>query len=206
VVRLGHDEEADEEAILQVLMQKALTDIDGLLPPELIHRARYAGIGELSADRLPQTADLWLAPMLRGRRDLLVGAGRAGEAVLGMLDWPTRQRLDHDAPCEFVSPAGTRHIIDYSGPDAPSTQVRVQAMFGLDTHPMIGKTPLLLKLTSPAGSPVQATRDLPAFWRGSWSDVRKDMKGRYPKHRWPEEPWTEAPSLKTKNAFSRASD
>ena len=68
---------------------------------------------------------------------------------------------------------------------------------------MIGNTPLLLKLTSPAGRPIQSTRDLPAFWRGSWDDVRKDMKGRYPKHRWPDEPWNEKPSLKTKNAFSK---
>ena len=84
----------------------------------------------------------------------------------------------------------------------------MQALFGLDRHPMIGPkgqgVPLLLKLTSPAGRPVQATRDLPAFWRGSWADVRKDMKGRYPKHRWPEEPWAEVASLKTKNAFSKS--
>ena len=70
--------------------------------------------------------------------------------------------------------------------------------------PKEGGVPLLLKLTSPAGRPLQATRDLPGFWRGSWADVRKEMKGRYPKHRWPERPWTEAPSLKTKNAFSKA--
>ena len=83
-------------------------------------------------------------------------------------------------------------------------EVRAQALFGLDRHPMVGDIPLLLKLTSPAGRPVQATRDLPGFWRGSWADVRKDMKGRYPKHRWPEEPWAEKPSLKTKNAFQRS--
>ena len=69
---------------------------------------------------------------------------------------------------------------------------------------MVGDTPLLLKLTSPAGRPIQSTRDLRGFWRGSWAEVRKDMKGRYPKHRWPEEPWTEAPSLKTRNAFDRS--
>ncbi len=77
----------------------------------------------------------------------------------------------------------------------------------MDHHPLIGaqgeRVPLLLKLTSPANRPVQATRDLPGFWRGSWADVRKDMKGRYPKHRWPDEPWLEAPSLKTRKAFER---
>jgi ATP-dependent helicase HrpB len=82
--------------------------------------------------------------------------------------------------------------------------VRVQALFGLEAHPMIGDTPLLLKLTSPAGRPIQATRDLPGFWRGTWKDVAREMKGRYPKHRWPDEPWTEKPSLKTKNAFQNS--
>ena len=79
----------------------------------------------------------------------------------------------------------------------------MQALFGLDAHPMIGATPLLLKLTSPAGRPIQSTRDLPGFWRGSWADVAKEMKGRYPRHRWPDQPWLEKPSLKTKNAFNR---
>ncbi len=81
----------------------------------------------------------------------------------------------------------------------------MQALFGLDRHPQFGQPPqpLLLKLTSPGGKPVQTTRDLPGFWRGSWRDVQRDMKGRYPKHRWPDEPWLELPSLKTKNAFNR---
>jgi HrpA-like RNA helicase len=73
-------------------------------------------------------------------------------------------------------------------------ELRVQALFGLDRHPVIGQParPLLLSLTSPAGRPIQTTADLPAFWRGSWRDVVKDMKGRYPRHRWPDEPWAEA--------------
>ena len=82
-------------------------------------------------------------------------------------------------------------------------ELRVQALFGLDRHPTVGQPPrpLLLSLTSPGGRPIQTTADLPGFWRGSWRDVVKDMKGRYPRHRWPDTPWTEAPSLKTKNAF-----
>jgi ATP-dependent helicase HrpB len=109
------------------------------------------------------------------------------------------------APAQFTSPAGTAHLIDYADPGGPSVEVRVQALFGLDRHPGFGQPsqPLLLKLTSPGGKPVQTTRDLPGFWRGSWKDVQREMKGRYPKHRWPDEPWTEAPSLKTKNAFNR---
>ncbi|MEP2550966.1 MAG: ATP-dependent helicase C-terminal domain-containing protein, partial [Marinomonas sp.] len=124
-------------------------------------------------------------------------------AILGQLDWETGQRLQKEAPRVFKSPAGSTEKISYVGDDAPSVEVRVQALFGLDQHPMIGNVPLLLKLTSPAGRPIQSTRDLPGFWRGSWDDVRKDMKGRYPKHRWPDEPWSEMASLKTKNAFEK---
>ena len=120
-------------------------------------------------------------------------------------NYAERQSLDRLAPAQFTSPAGTHHAIDYADPGGPSVEVRVQALFGLDRHPMFGQPaqPLLLKLTSPPGRPIQTTRDLPGFWRGSWRDVVKDMKGRYPKHRWPDEPWNEAPSLKTKNAFNR---
>ncbi|MEL7688794.1 ATP-dependent helicase HrpB [Citromicrobium bathyomarinum] len=207
VLSKGSDADPDIDAVQALLVDKALdklrSDPGELVPAELLARARFAGVHGLSPEALQQGAELWLAPLLAGRRDLAIGRGKLVEAVLGMLDWEERQRLDKAAPREFASPAGTRHPIDYTGQDAPAVEVRVQALFGLDEHPMIGRTSLLLKLTSPAGRPVQATRDLPAFWRGSWADVRKDMKGRYPKHRWPEEPWTEAPSLKTKNAFSR---
>ena len=113
-----------------------------------------------------QEAGEWLAPLLDGRRDLDVPKGALAEALLDRLSWDERQRLDKLAPREFATPAGTHHPIDYAGDDAPSVEVRVQALFGLERHPMIGDTPLLLKLTSPAGRPLQATRDLPGFWRG----------------------------------------
>ncbi len=199
----GPDPSPDAQAIVEKLVDKARDRLGVLLPADLLARARYAGIAALSLDALSDNAELWLTPLLQGRRDLALAKGRLTDAVLGLLDWDSRQRLDRLAPREFVSPAGTHHAIDYTGDDAPSVEVRVQALFGLERHPMVGDTPLLLKLTSPAGRPIQATRDLPGFWRGSWMDVRKDMKGRYPKHRWPDEPWAEAPSLKTKNAFSR---
>ena len=199
----GPDPSPDAQAIVEKLVDKARDRLGVLLPADLLARARYAGIAALSLDALADNAELWLTPLLQGRRDLGLAKGRLADAVLGLLDWDSRQRLDRLAPREFVSPAGTHHAIDYTGDDAPSVEVRVQALFGLERHPMVGDTPLLLKLTSPAGRPIQATRDLPGFWRGSWLDVRKDMKGRYPKHRWPDEPWAEAPSLKTKNAFSR---
>ena len=199
----GPDASPDRHAVAALLLAKGLEDLSALLPAGLMARARHSGIAALSVEQLKDSADQWLAPLMAGRRDLALAPGKIAEALLNLLDWDSRQKLDRLAPREFASPAGTHHPIDYAGADAPSVQLRVQALFGLDSHPMIGPTPLLIKLTSPAGRPIQATRDLPGFWRGSWRDVVKDMKGRYPRHRWPDEPWTEKPSLKTKNAFSR---
>ncbi|MGZ3258750.1 MAG: ATP-dependent helicase HrpB [Croceibacterium sp.] len=200
----GPDPAPDAEAVAALLVDMALENLGEILPTELLARARFAGIDAFGMDVLVAGADLWLVPLLQGRRDLDLPKGKVSDALLGLLDWDARQRLDRLAPREFETPAGTCHSIDYSGPDAPAIEVRVQALFGLEAHPMIGDTPLLLKLTSPAGRPIQATRDLPGFWRGSWKDVAKDMKGRYPKHRWPDEPWAEKPSLKTKNAFQNS--
>ncbi|GMM94029.1 ATP-dependent helicase HrpB [Qipengyuania sp. MTN3-11] len=198
------DPEPDPQALADLLREKALERLEALLPADLLARARFAGIEGLSTERLEADAGLWLEPLLHGRRDLAIPRSSLVDSLLGLLDWDTRQRLDTRAPRHFASPAGTTHRIDYTADDAPSVEVRVQALFGLDRHPLVGDTPLLLKLTSPAGRPVQATRDLPGFWRGSWADVAKDMKGRYPKHRWPAEPWAEKPSLKTRNAFQNS--
>ena len=169
----------------------------------LIERARHAGIDGLSPAALLDDAEAWLAPLLAGRRDLAVAAARLHEALLARLDWAQRQALDQLAPAEFRDPTGASHAIDYEHDGGPMVALRVQALFGLDRHPAIGQPPrpLLLSLTSPGGKPIQTTADLPGFWRGSWRDVVKDMKGRYPRHRWPDTPWTEAPSLKTRNAF-----
>jgi len=194
----------DPALVVDILVEKALEKLGELLPGGFLARARFAGVDALSAAALRERAGEWLTPLLAGRRDLDLPPHRYAEAALGLLDWSARQALDRTAPTHFTSPADTRHAIDYAGDDAPSVEVRVQALFGLDTQPMIGTTPLLLRLTSPGGRPVQSTRDLPGFWRGSWADVMKDMKGRYPKHRWPDRPWLEKPSLKTKNAFNRS--
>ena len=204
VLAQGPDPEPDGDAIVDMLVDKVLENPAKLIPQDLLARAAHAGLVQFSSGSLQESASVWLRPLLEGRRDLKLSGGKLTDALLGMLDRESRKKLDRVTPREFISPAGTSHRIDYAGEDAPSVEVRVQALFGLERHPMIGKVPLLLKLTSPAGRPIQATRDLPGFWRGSWADVRKDMKGRYPKHRWPEEPWAEAPSLKTKNAFSKS--
>jgi ATP-dependent helicase HrpB len=194
----------DPALLVDILVEKALEKLGELLPQGFLGRARFAGVEALSTEALHARAAEWLAPLLAGRRDLDLPPHRYAEAALGLLDWNARAALDRAAPIHFTSPADTRHPIDYAGDDAPSVEVRVQGLFGLDVQPMIGTTPLLLKLTSPGGRPVQSTRDLPGFWRGSWRDVVKDMKGRYPKHRWPEQPWLEKPSMKTKNAFNRS--
>mgnify|MGYP003109567109 CR=1 FL=1 len=202
----GPDPEPDPALITALLVEKAVDNLVDLLPKSLLARGRFAGIAPLAPEQLATRADEWLAPLLEGKRKLDLPRGRYAEAALNLLSWDERQTLDKLAPREFVSPAGTHHAIDYDSDHAPACEVRVQALFGLDKHPMIGTTPLLLHLTSPAGRPLQATRDLPGFWRGSWADVAKDMKGRYPKHRWPDEPWNEKPSLRTKNAFQKSGD
>jgi len=201
----GPDPDPDPDAVRALLVEKALERLEDILPAALLARAAYAGIEALLPGRLAEDAGEWLAPLLAGKRDLSLSRGAVAEALLNRLSWDERQRLDRLAPREWTSPAGTHHAIDYAAAAGPSVEVRVQALFGLDTHPAIGQPPqpLILQLTSPAGRPIQATRDLPGFWRGSWRDVAKEMKGRYPRHRWPERPWEEAPSLKTKNAFNR---
>ena len=205
----GPDPKPDPAAIRAFLVGQITADGLGLLelPPAstaLLTRARYAGIAALSETALLTELDDWLGPLLSRRLDAL-DPTRLAEALRARLDYAERQQLDALAPAQFTSPAGTSHPIDYADPGGPSVELRVQALFGLDQHPTFGRPPqpLLLKLTSPGGKPVQTTRDLPGFWRGSWRDVQREMKGRYPRHRWPDAPWSEAPSLKTKNAFER---
>ncbi len=208
-VSRGPDPAPDPQAIRAFLCDRVRSDGLGLVPlsrgsESLLRRARFAGIASLSEEALLADLDDWLGPLLTRRLDAL-DPGKLHEALRGRLDWNAQQELERLAPAQFASPAGTSHPIDYDDPGGPSVEVRVQALFGLDRQPTFGQPPqpLLLKLTSPGGKPIQTTRDLPGFWRGSWRDVVKDMKGRYPRHRWPDQPWAEAPSLKTKNAFNR---
>lgn len=203
------DPKPDADAVVAKLIEVVREGGLALLPlggaaKALIVRAGYAGLEALSEQALLDALEEWLGPLLAGRRDLQIGAGKLHEALLDRLDWNERQALDRLAPAEFRSPAGTSHAIDYGHEGGPCVELRVQALFGLERHPCVGQPPkpLLLSLTSPGGKPIQTTADLPGFWRGSWRDVVKDMKGRYPKHRWPDEPWAEDPSLKTKNAFN----
>jgi len=111
-----------------------------------------------------------------------------------------KRRLDAEAPTHFTAPTGSRIAIDYEAEGAPGIAVRVQELYGLSAHPTLagGRAPLTLHLLSPAHRPIQITRDLPGFWRGSWSAVRAELRGRYPKHLWPDDPAAAAPTTRAK--------
>ncbi|WOE74270.1 ATP-dependent helicase HrpB [Alterisphingorhabdus coralli] len=202
----------DPDAVAQALLQHISdTGLDALPWPEaaqsLRQRAAYCRVEALSEDNLLNTLEQWLLPALQGRKRLAdLDGGRLANALRGLLDWDSQQSIDAKAPTHFTSPAGSTHAIDYATEAGPSVTLRVQTLYGLAEHPRIGQPPidLVLHLTSPAGRVVQTTRDLPAFWSGSWADVRRDMKGRYPKHVWPENPVSAMASLKTKNAQRRS--
>ena len=146
---------------------------------------------DLSDAALARSARDWLAPAFAGKtavNDLAVDALAAALATL--LPWPLPRRLEEEAPTHFEAPTGTRAAIDYAAEGGPKIAIRVQELFGVGRHPAIagGKIPLVIELLSPAHRPVQTTRDLPGFWRGSYAAVRTEMRGRYPKHPWPDDP------------------
>ncbi len=164
-------------------------------------RARVAlieGLPAMDDASLMDSLEDWLAPHLSGIRtaealksfDLL-------PALRAMLDWDQMQRLDRAAPAHFETPLGRKIPIDYSG-EAPEITLRLQEMFGVTTHPMIGGTPLRITLLSPGQKPVQVTQDIVGFWASSYADVRRDMRGRYPRHPWPEDPTQADPTLRAK--------
>ncbi|WP_294333707.1 ATP-dependent helicase HrpB [uncultured Sphingomonas sp.] len=169
-------------------------------------RAAYAGIEGLTDEALLATLDDWLPAALEGKRRLdAVSPESLTQALQNLLGWDGQKTLDRLAPARFETPAGSSHAIDYAAEAGPTVEVRVQALFGLAEHPMVGgHVPLVLSLTSPAGRPIQTTRDLPGFWKGSWAAVAKEMRGRYPRHPWPEDPAAASATLRTKNADARA--
>jgi len=147
---------------------------------------------DLSDASLAQSAAAWLAPALTEKTALGEFAVDELETALShLVPWQLKRRLDEEAPTHFAAPTGSRVPIDYEAEGGPKISIRVQELFGLDRHPTIAKKiPLLIELLSPAHRPVQMTRDLPGFWRGSYAAVRAEMRGRYPKHPWPEDPIT----------------
>src|SRR4029077_10424363 len=133
----------------------------------------------------------WLLPALSHKTSLEELSPRdLSDALLALLPFQLRARLEREAPTHFDAPTGTMLAIDYEAEQGPTIAVRLQELFGLTAHPAIAKgaVPLVLELLSPAHRPVQVTRDLPGFWRGSYAAVRSDLRGRYPRHPWPEDP------------------
>jgi ATP-dependent helicase HrpB len=163
-------------------------------------RARGTALPDMSGSGLLANLADWLQPHLDGMKRLDDLARLDLPAILrGMLDWQQAQVLDQLAPAEIHAPTGTRLPVDYSG-EQPKISVRLQEMFGMTQHPTVGpdRLPLLIELLSPARRPVQMTADLPGFWATSYADVRKDMRGRYPRHPWPEDPTQADPTRRVK--------
>ncbi|HWE75808.1 MAG TPA: ATP-dependent helicase C-terminal domain-containing protein, partial [Stellaceae bacterium] len=157
--------------------------------PDLSDAALAAGAGE------------WLAPSLADKTSLgEIGAEELATALEALLPWPLKRRLDAEAPTHFEAPTGTQAAIDYEAEGGPKIAIRVQELFGLDRHPAIagGRIPLVIDLLSPAHRPVQTTRDLPGFWRGSYAAVRTEVRGRYPRHSWPDDPIAAPPTRRAK--------
>lgn len=149
------------------------------------------GWPDLSDAHLSATAADWLAPFVDGRASLAaIVADDLEQALHALLPWDMRRRLEVEAPTHYETPAGSRIALDYEAEGGPTLSVRVQELFGLAAHPALagGRVPLTLELLSPAHRPIQITRDLPGFWRGSWGEVKTEMKGRYPRHVWPDDP------------------
>ena len=216
-IRLGAGPVADPSraAVAAALLAGVRTHGLALLPwPDdaLALRARAAFAHAYGAAAAPDdaaliaTADDWLAPLLAGKRrlDQLAPAALAA-ALRDLLGWDALQAIDRLAPARLATPAGSSHPVDYTAEAGPTVTLRPQELFGMAAHPSVagGRVPLVLSLTSPAGRPIQTTRDLPGFWAGSWAAVAREMRGRYPRHPWPDDPAAASATMRTKNADAR---
>jgi ATP-dependent helicase HrpB len=156
---------------------------------------------DLSDAALAADAGEWLSTAFSGKTALAqLSSDELAHALHGLLPWGLRSRLDLEAPAHFTAPSGSSVTIDYGADLGPKIAIRVQELFGLDRHPAVaaGRVPLVLDLLSPAHRPVQVTRDLPRFWRGSYAAVKAEMKGRYPRHPWPDNPLAAPPTARAK--------
>jgi ATP-dependent helicase HrpB len=201
--------QADSTDVAVALMQAAIgrgllddedlrAEVDRIAFARSIEPERWP---EISVEELERTASSWLLPALSGMRTL-ADASRANlaEAFLATLDFRERRRLDEIAPRTIVVPTGSRIRVDYRDAAAPAIAVRIQEVFGMAESPRVGlnRVPVTMHLLSPAQRPVQVTRDLAGFWKHSYFDVRKDLRGRYPRHPWPDDPAAAAPTRRAK--------
>ncbi|WP_265500153.1 ATP-dependent helicase HrpB [Paracoccus beibuensis] len=196
--------EASAEAIALAALEGLRQDGLRWSPPAARLRARIALLHASGAEVAPvDDATLlaegdWLLPWLGRVRTLSdLRALDLSEPLKARLGWEGQQRLNRDVPGHFTTPLGRRVPIDYDG-EEPSIEMRLQELFGVTRHPVVGGRPLRITLLSPGQRPVQVTMDLPGFWANSYADVRKDMRGRYPRHPWPEDPTAADPTLRAK--------
>ncbi|HEV7276251.1 MAG TPA: ATP-dependent helicase HrpB [Devosiaceae bacterium] len=166
-----------------------------------LHRRLGQEWPDLSDAALASDGAAWLIPHLEGCSALSQITGSTLSAALEtLLPWPRRAEIERLLPSHFDAPSGSRLPIDYEAENGPALEARVQELFGLTSHPSVagGRIPLLVVLLSPAQRPIQTTRDLPGFWRGSWREVAKELRGRYPRHSWPEDPASAAATNRAK--------
>jgi ATP-dependent helicase HrpB len=162
------------------------------------HDATWPDVSDAALDA---RLDEWLGPLLDGVRRLSdLDRIALADAVGSLLDWRQRRLLDELAPTHVEVPSGSRIPVDYTDAAAPVLAVRIQEVFGMTESPRLagGRVPVTMHLLSPAHRPVQVTQDLAGFWRTSYFDVRKDLRGRYPKHEWPENPLAATPTTRVK--------
>ncbi|WP_168119040.1 ATP-dependent helicase HrpB [Paenibacillus sp. HB172176] len=202
----------DEEAVADALMEGVALSKLELLPMTKQARSLQArmalmhGSGEgdwpdASDEALLATLDEWLRPHVYGKRSYAdLQKLKIAQLLEGMLSWKQKQRLDEQVPTHWTAPSGSRVPIDYSDPQAPFSSVRLQELFGLQQTPRLagGTLPLTLHLLSPSQRPVQVTQDLASFWANTYFEVKKDLKGRYPKHYWPDDPNAAIPTNRVK--------
>ncbi|MGA0807347.1 MAG: ATP-dependent helicase C-terminal domain-containing protein, partial [Pseudohongiellaceae bacterium] len=151
-----------------------------------------ATLPDLSDSALLASLATWLRPAFSGKTRLdTLTEDELEQALKALCDWNTLQRIDREAPSRMLVPSGLERAIDYQQGQAPVLAVKLQELFGLAETPRIagGRVPLTLHLLSPGGKPLQITQDLRSFWQNTYPDVKKEMKGRYPRHPWPDDPW-----------------
>lgn len=202
----------DDDALPALLARIRARGLDSLPWSEAAQRLRQRmkavrrwqpalDLPDVSDAALLETLDTWLRPCLAGvrRLDALTPA-RLSDALGAMLDYTQRRSLDRLAPSAVTVPSGRTHKLDYSGDNPPILAVKLQELFGLADTPRVadGRVPVTLHLLSPAARPIQMTRDLAGFWERTYPEVRKELKGRYPKHPWPDDPWHAVPTHRTK--------
>ena len=193
-------------ALLARVRTAGLADLPwGSAAKALRQRMAYLRAGDpeawpdLSDEALIARLDDWLTPMLVDVQKLSdIGPDLLDAALRTLVPFDVQRRLEAALPTHWTAPTGTLAPIDYVAEGGPRVEIRVQEVFGLDVHPLVGGRPLVLALLSPARRPIQMTKDLPGFWRGSWKDVRAEMRGRYPKHPWPEAPQAADPTTRAK--------